>query len=155
MTTDKQPREMLTIKELSELFGISRQAMRKHVDNLETIYTAKNSHGYKTVLWSGVLQLADKLGHPELLQETTPHQERPDIPSDLSLTTELLTQLKQKDIQIEQLQALLAQRARAFPGRSRTRSRPEYCPPPGGTGAPDSSFRRTDRSRALNDTNGV
>lgn len=109
VTTDKQPREMLTIKELSELFGISRQAMRKHVDNLETIYTAKNSHGYKTVLWSGVLQLADKLGHPELLQETTPHQERPDIPSDLSLTTELLTQLKQKDIQIEQLQALLAQ----------------------------------------------
>lgn len=109
MTTSRQPREMLTIKELSELFGISRQAMRKHVDNLETTYLAKNSHGYKTVLWSGVLQLADKLGQPELFQETTQQQESPDIPSDLTLTTELLAQLKQKDAQIEQLQALLAQ----------------------------------------------
>ncbi|WP_429960989.1 hypothetical protein [Enterococcus sp. AZ012] len=109
MTTDRQPKEMLTIKELSELFGISRQAMRKHVDNLETTYLAKNSHGYKTVLWSGVLQLADKLGQPELFQETTQQQESPDIQSDLTLTTELLAQLKQKDAQIEQLQALLAQ----------------------------------------------
>ena len=109
VTIDRQPREMLTIKELSELFGISRQAMRKHVDNLETTYLAKNSHGYKTVLWSGVLQLADKLGQPELFQETTQQQEIPDIPSDLTLTTELLTQLKQKDAQIEQLQALLSQ----------------------------------------------
>ncbi|MCT8192172.1 helix-turn-helix domain-containing protein [Pseudomonas monteilii] len=109
MTTDRQPRDMLTIKELSELFGISRQAMRKHVDNLETTYLAKNNHGYKTVLWSGVLQLADKLGQPELFQETTQQQESPDIPSDVTLTTELLAQLKQKDAQIEQLQALLAQ----------------------------------------------
>lgn len=109
VTTDRQPREMLTIKELSELFGISRQAMRKHVDNLETTYLAKNNHGYKTVLWSGVLQLADKLGQPELFQETTQQQEIPDIPSDLTLTTELLAQLKQKDAQIEQLQALLSQ----------------------------------------------
>lgn len=109
VTTNRQPREMLTIKELSELFGISRQAMRKHVDNLETTYLAKNNHGYKTVLWSGVLQLADKLGQPELFQETTQQQEIPDIPSDLTLTTELLAQLKQKDAQIEQLQALLSQ----------------------------------------------
>lgn len=109
VTTDRQAQEMLTIKELSELFGISRQAMRKHVDNLETIYLAKNNHGYKTVLWSGVLKLADKLGQPELFQETTQQQEIPDIPSDLTLTTELLAQLKQKDAQIEQLQALLSQ----------------------------------------------
>lgn len=109
VTTDRQPKEMLTIKELSELFGISRQAMRKHVDNLETTYLAKNSQGYKTVLWSGVLQLADKLGQTELFQETTQQQESPDITSDLTLTTELLAQLKQKDAQIEQLQALLAQ----------------------------------------------
>ncbi|WP_270290991.1 DUF536 domain-containing protein, partial [Enterococcus casseliflavus] len=109
MTTDRQAQEMLTIKELSELFGISRQAMRKHVDNLETIYLAKNNHGYKTVLWSGVLKLADKLGQPELFQETTQKQEIPDISSDLTLTTELLAQLKQKDDQIEQLQALLSQ----------------------------------------------
>ena len=53
---------MLTVKELAELFGISRQAMRKHADNLEPTYLAKNSQGYKTVLWSGVLHLADKLG---------------------------------------------------------------------------------------------
>lgn len=109
MTTDRQPKEMLTIKELSELFGISRQAMRKHVDNLETTYLAKNSHGYKTVLWSGVLQLADKLGQPELFQETTQKQESTDIPSDLTLTNELLVQLQQKDAQIEKLQSLLAQ----------------------------------------------
>jgi len=109
VTTGRQPKEMLTIKELSELFGISKQAMRKHVDNLETIYLAKNSHGYKTVLWSGVLQLADKLKQPELFQETTQQQKSPDIPSDLTLTTELFAQLKQKDAQIEQLQAVLAQ----------------------------------------------
>lgn len=109
VTTNRQPKEMLTIKELSELFGISRQAMRKHVDNLEITYLAKNSHGYKTVLWSGVLQLADKLGQPELFQETTQQQESPDIPSDLTLITELLAQLKKKDAQIEQLQELLAQ----------------------------------------------
>jgi len=59
---------MLTVKELAELFGISRQAMRKHVDNLEPTYLAKNSQGYKTVLWSGVLHLADKLGRPDLLE---------------------------------------------------------------------------------------
>lgn len=109
LTTNRQPKEMLTIKELADMFGISRQAMRKHVDNLETTYLAKNSQGYKTVLWSGVLQLADKLGQLELFQETTSHKENPYILSDSILTTELLTQLKQKDIQIEQLQKLLAQ----------------------------------------------
>ena len=45
--TDRHPRQMLTIKELAEFFGINRQVMRKHVDNLETTYLAKNSHGYK------------------------------------------------------------------------------------------------------------
>jgi len=38
---------MLTVKELAELFGISRQAMRKHADNLEPTYLAKNSQGIR------------------------------------------------------------------------------------------------------------
>ena len=96
---------MLTVKELAELFGISRQAMRKHVDNLEPTYLAKNSQGYKTVLWSGVLHLADKLGRPELLEAF----EIPDTDSADSIETKLFAQLQQKDAQIDQLQSLLAQ----------------------------------------------
>ena len=105
MTTDRQPKEMLTVKELAEIFGISRQAMRKHVDNLEPTYLAKNSQGYKTVLWSGVLHLADKLGRPELLEAF----EIPDTASADSIETKLFAQLQQKDAQIDQLQSLLAQ----------------------------------------------
>lgn len=105
MTTDRQPKEMLTVKELAEFFGISRQAMRKHVDNLEPTFLAKNSLGYKTVLWSGVLHLADKLGRPELLEAF----EIPDTASSDSIETKLLAQLQQKDVQIDQLQSLLAQ----------------------------------------------
>lgn len=105
MTKDRQPKEMLTVKELAELFGISRQAMRKHVDNLEPTYLAKNSQGYKTVLWLGVLHLADKLGRPELLESF----EIPDTASSDSIETKLLAQLQQKDAQIDQLQSLLAQ----------------------------------------------
>lgn len=96
---------MLTVKELAEFFGISRQAMRKHVDNLEPTYLAKNSQGYKTVLWSGVVHLADKLGRPELLEAF----EIPDTASYDSIETKLFAQLQQKDAQIEQLQSLLAQ----------------------------------------------
>ncbi|MGG5337322.1 hypothetical protein [Enterococcus sp. AZ154] len=105
MTTDRQPKEMLTVKELAEFFGISRQAMRKHVDNLEPTFLAKNSQGYKTVLWSGVLHLADKLGRPELLEAF----EIPDTASSDSIETKLFAQLQQKDAQIDQLQSLLAQ----------------------------------------------
>jgi len=50
MITDRHPKQMLTIKELAELFGINRQAMRKHVDILETTYLAKNIHGYKVYI---------------------------------------------------------------------------------------------------------
>ena len=105
MTTDRQPKEMLTVKELAEIFGISRQAMRKHVDNLEPTYLAKNSQGYKTVLWSGVLHLADKLGRTELLEAF----EIPDTASSDSIEMKLFAQLQQKDAQIDQLQSLLAQ----------------------------------------------
>ena len=105
MTTDRQPKEMLTVKELAEFFGISRQAMRKHADNLEPTYLAKNSQGYKTVLWSGVLHLADKLGRAELLEAF----EISDAASSDSIETKLFAQLQQKDAQIEQLQSLLAQ----------------------------------------------
>lgn len=96
---------MLTVKELAEIFGISRQAMRKHVDNLEPTYLAKNSQGYKTVLWSGVLHLADKLGRTELLEAF----EIPDTASSDSIEMKLFAQLQQKDAQIDQLQSLLAQ----------------------------------------------
>ena len=83
---------MLTVKELAELFGISRQAMRKHADNLEPTYLAKNSQGYKTVLWSGVLHLADKLGRAELLEAFG----LPDAASSDSIETKLFAQLQQQ-----------------------------------------------------------
>ena len=110
MTTDRQPKEMLTVKELAEFFAISRQAMRKHVDNLEPTYLAKNSQGYKTVLWSGVLHLADKLGRTELLEAF----ENPDTASSDSIEMKLFAQLQQKDAQIDQLQSLLAQQQKLF-----------------------------------------
>ena len=96
---------MLTVKELAELFGISRQAMRKHADNLEPTYLAKNSQGYKTVLWAGVLHAWTWLGRAELLEAF----EIPDVASSDSIETKLFAQLQQKDAQIDQLQSLLAQ----------------------------------------------
>ena len=62
-----QPKETFTIKELSELFEISRQAISKHVDKLDPSLLAKNERGYKVVLRSGVLQLASNLGNQRLL----------------------------------------------------------------------------------------
>ena len=103
MTTDRQPKEMLTVKELAEFFGISRQAMRKHVDNLEPTFLAKNSLGYKTVLWSGVLHLADKLGRPELLEAF----EIPDTASSDSIETKLLAQFQQQKLLDQQQQLTL------------------------------------------------
>ncbi|HAP8306407.1 TPA: HTH domain-containing protein, partial [Enterococcus faecium] len=47
-----QPKETFTIKELSELFEISRQAISKHVDKLDPSLLAKNERGYKVVLRS-------------------------------------------------------------------------------------------------------
>ena len=58
-----QPQETFTIKELSELFKISRQAISKHIQKLDSSMIAKNERGYKIVLRSGVLKLAHNLGN--------------------------------------------------------------------------------------------
>lgn len=111
-----QPHETLTIRELSELFGMSRQAMRKHVDNLDKQYISKNSRGYKVVSYLGVLSLADKLGRFELSAQLSQQDEIPDKgykDNDKEVASKLTTQLSQqlavKDEQIEKLQQLLDQ----------------------------------------------
>ncbi|MBH1731537.1 HTH domain-containing protein, partial [Stenotrophomonas maltophilia] len=62
-----QPQETFTIKELSDLFKMSRQAISKHIQKLDSSMIAKNERGYKVVLRSGVLQLARNLGNQMLL----------------------------------------------------------------------------------------
>ena len=73
-----QPKETFTIKELSELFEISRQAISKHVDKLDPSLLAKNERGYKVVLRSGVLQLARNLGNQRLLDKLHEHEQNSD-----------------------------------------------------------------------------
>lgn len=111
-----QPHETLTIRELSEIFGMSRQAMRKHVDNLDKQYISKNPRGYKVVSYPGVLSLADNLGRNELSaqlsQQEKTHQKyykNNDSGVVSKLSAGLSQQLAVKDEQIEKLQQLLDQ----------------------------------------------
>lgn len=108
MATDK----IFTVRELSEIFGISRQAMRKHVDNLDQQYISKNSHGYKVITVSGALSIADKLDNKkamERLSEVFKDEHQPDNISDSGVVRSLSDQLSEKDKQIEQLHQLLDQ----------------------------------------------
>lgn len=111
-----QSHETLTIRDLSELFGMSRQAMRKHVDNLDKQYISKNQRGYKVVSYLGVLSLADNLGRTELSvqlsqQEKTHEKDYKSKDNEVvsKLSSQLSQQLAIKDEQIEKLQQLLDQ----------------------------------------------
>ncbi len=119
-----QPQETFTIKELSELFKISRQALSKHIQKLDSSMIAKNERGYKVVLRSGVLQLARNLGNQRLLDKLHEHEQNSDknayIPTKNVVANELLEQLREenkflreqlqeKDTQIKQMQKLLDQ----------------------------------------------
>lgn len=119
-----QPQETFTIKELSELFKISRQAISKHIQKLDSSMIAKNERGYKVVLRSGVLQLARNLGNQRLLDKLHEHEQNSDknayIPIKNVVANELLDQLREenkllreqlqeKDTQIKQMQKLLDQ----------------------------------------------
>ncbi|RBT11002.1 plasmid replication protein, partial [Enterococcus faecium] len=90
-----------TIKELSELFEISRQAISKHVDKLDPSLLAKNDRGYKVVLRSGVLQLARNLGNQRLLDKLHEHEQNSDknayIPTKNVVANELLDQLREEN----------------------------------------------------------
>lgn len=111
--TVMQPQESFTIKELSELFGISRQAISKHVAKLDSSYIAKNSRGYKIILLNGARELASNLGNQELLDKLSvsedDKQESIDIESESIVALKLLDQLQVKDEQIATLQRLLDQ----------------------------------------------
>ncbi|WP_438762617.1 DUF536 domain-containing protein [Enterococcus sp. AZ135] len=95
---------------------MSRQAMRKHVDNLDEQYISKNQRGYKVVSYLGVLSLADNLGRPELSdqlsqQEKIHEKDYKNNDSEVvsKLSARLSQQLAVKDEQIEKLQQLLDQ----------------------------------------------
>lgn len=96
-----QPKETFTIRELSELFEISRQAISKHVDKLDPSLLAKNERGYKVVLRSGVLQLARNLGNQRLLDKLHEHEQNSDknayIPTKNVVANELLDQLREEN----------------------------------------------------------
>ena len=119
-----QPQETFTIKELSEIFKMSRQAISKHIQKLDSSMIAKNERGYKIVLRSGVLQLAHNLGNQRLLDKLHEHEQNSDknayIPTKNVVANELLDklreenkflreQLQEKDTQIKQMQKLLDQ----------------------------------------------
>ncbi|MBC9709717.1 MAG: DUF536 domain-containing protein [Enterococcus sp.] len=96
-----QPQETFTIKELSELFKVSRQAISKHVQKLDSSMIAKNERGYKVILRSGVLQLARNLGNQRLLDKLHEHEQNSDknayILSKNVVTNELLDQLREEN----------------------------------------------------------
>ena len=96
-----QPKETFTIRELSELFEISRQAISKHVDKLDPSLLAKNERGYKVVLRSGVLQLARNLDNQRLLDKLHEHEQYNDknayIPNKNVVANELLNQLREEN----------------------------------------------------------
>ena len=96
-----QPQETFTIKELSELFKISRQAISKHIQKLDSSMIAKNERGYKVVLRSGVLQIARNLGNQRLLDELHEHEQNSGknayIPIKNVVANELLEQLREEN----------------------------------------------------------
>ncbi|HFD1660739.1 TPA: DUF536 domain-containing protein [Enterococcus faecium] len=96
-----QPKETFTIRELSELFEISRQAISKHVDKLDPSLLAKNERGYKVVLRSGVLQLARNLDNQRLLDKLHKHEQNNDknayIPNKNVVANKLLDQLREEN----------------------------------------------------------
>jgi len=96
-----QPQETFTIKELSELFKISRQAISKHIQKLDSSMIAKNERGYKVVLRSGVLQLARNLGNQSLLDKLHEHEQNNDKNAYISnknvVANELLNQLREEN----------------------------------------------------------
>ena len=96
-----QPKETFTIKELSELFEISRQAISKHVDKLDPSLLAKNERGYKVVLRSGVLQLASNLGNQRLLYRLHEYEQENDKNVYISrknvVVNELLDKLREEN----------------------------------------------------------
>nr|WP_235587463.1 HTH domain-containing protein [Enterococcus faecium] len=96
-----QPKETFTIRELSELFEISRQAISKHVDKLDPSLLAKNERGYKVVLRSGVLQLASNLGNQRLLDRLHEYEKDNDkniyISSKNVVVNELLDKLREEN----------------------------------------------------------
>ncbi|HAP6043033.1 TPA: DUF536 domain-containing protein [Enterococcus faecium] len=96
-----QPQETFTIKELSDLFKMSRQAISKHIQKLDSSMIAKNERGYKVVLRSGVLQLARNLGNQMLLDRLHEYEQDNDknvnIPSKNVVTNKLLDQLREEN----------------------------------------------------------
>ncbi|EPH86491.1 helix-turn-helix domain-containing protein [Enterococcus faecalis] len=96
-----QPQETFTIKELSELFKMSRQAISKHIQKLDSSMIAKNERGYKVVLRSGVLQLARNLGNQKLQDRLHEYEQDNDknvnIPSRNVVANELLNQLREEN----------------------------------------------------------
>lgn len=96
-----QPQETFTIKELSELFKISRQAISKHIQKLDSSMIAKNERGYKVVLRSGVLQLARNLGNQRLLDQLHEFEQNNDknvyTTNKNAVANELLDQLREEN----------------------------------------------------------
>ncbi len=96
-----QPQETFTIKELSDLFKMSRQAISKHIQKLDSSMIAKNERGYKVVLRSGVLQLASNLGNQRLLDRLHEYEKDNDkniyISSKNVVVNELLDKLREEN----------------------------------------------------------
>lgn len=96
-----QPQETFTIRELSELFEISRQALSKHIDKLDPSMIAKNDRGYKIILRSGVLQLARNLDNQRLLDRLHESEHTKDeniyILRKIEVADELLLQLREEN----------------------------------------------------------
>lgn len=107
------PKEFFTIKELAQIFNVSRQAITKHINKLDDLYLGKNAKGYKTVTLFGVRILAQKIDCNELpewlLSDSLDTRYTIDFIGGNSVQSELLNQLHVKDKEIEKLTQLLDQ----------------------------------------------
>ncbi|OPG68523.1 hypothetical protein B1219_30580, partial [Pseudomonas ogarae] len=83
------------------LLKMSRQALSKRIQQLDSSMIAKNERGYKVVLRSGVLQLARNLDNQRLLDKLHKHEQNNDknayIPNKNVVANKLLDQLREEN----------------------------------------------------------
>jgi hypothetical protein len=66
----EKAKETFTIKELSQLFEVSAQAMRQRIEKLDDTEKLKNADGHWVILLEGVRKLEERMGKQVLAHET-------------------------------------------------------------------------------------
>lgn len=83
----EKAKETFNIKELSQLFGVSAQAIRQRVEKLDDTEKFKNADGHWVILLEGVRKLEERMGKQVLAHE--PHEAYKDNENQLVLVEQL------------------------------------------------------------------